>query len=199
MNPDAEQKPIDFSDEEALLAESLDANMCQGTPQPSDLDSPHGELASVFRLLHETLGKRHEKTPNRPTAGPSATPVLPKRFRIVAAIGHGGCGTVYRAYDEVLQRDVAIKAIPCRQMEGDDATGIQLREPRAVARLSHPNIIPLYEVIREGEFLCLITEFCEGPTLNTWLREQKGGVAFDLAAEITLRVTDAVAHAHVAE
>ena len=196
MNPDAEQEPIDFSDEEALLAEALDASICQGTPQPSDLDSPHGELASVFRLLHDTLGKHREKTPNRPTNGSSDLPVLPKRFRIVAAIGHGGCGTVYRAYDEVLQRVVAIKAIPRRQIDGDDATGIHLREPRAVARLSHPNIIPLYEVISEGEFLCLITEFCEGPTLNTWLSEQNGAVAFDLAAEITLKVSDAVAHAH---
>lgn len=196
MNPDAEQEPIDFSDEEALLAEALDASICQGIPQPIDSGSRHAELASVFRLLHDTLGKHREKTPNRPTDGSSDLPVLPERFRIVAAIGQGGCGTVYRAHDEVLQRDVAIKVIPRRQIEGDDVTGIHLREPRAVARLSHPNIIPLYEVISEGLFLCLITEFCEGPTLNTWLREQNGAVAFDLAAEITLKVTDAVAHAH---
>ena len=69
MTHDDEQEPIDFSDEEALLAESLDASICQGTPQPSDLDSRHGKLASVFRLLHDTLGKHREATPNRPTDG----------------------------------------------------------------------------------------------------------------------------------
>ena len=67
------------------------------------------------------------------------------RFRIEAAIGSGGFGTVYRAWDERLQRPVAVKVV-----ERSDASPRVMREAHAVARLAHRNIATLYELAGEG-------------------------------------------------
>jgi len=164
FNDGQEYDPL--SDDEALLAEAYDECVGQGLPAPIDFESQHSELASVFRLLHITLGRQNDSAKPTPDTDNSDIPILPTRFRVIEVLGKGGFGTVLRAHDDLLKRDVAIKIVLCRRV-GDPAQ--ELSEPRAVARLSHPNIIPLYEVLNVGEKLCLISEFCSGPTLHKWL------------------------------
>src|SRR5947199_9344161 len=81
------------------------------------------------------------------------------RFRVLERVGSGGMGTVYRAFDERLQRQVALKEIV-----GDDARRI-LREAQAAARLNHPGIVTLYELGSEDGRALLVSELVEGGSL----------------------------------
>ena len=83
--------------------------------------------------------------------------VILERFRIERAIGSGGFGTVYRAWDERLQRPVAVKVI-----DGSDAAPRVMREAQAVARLAHRNIATLYELAGDGQRAFLVSELIEG-------------------------------------
>jgi len=83
------------------------------------------------------------------------------RFRIEDRIGSGGFGTVYRAWDERLQRPVAVKVI-----EGEHGAPRVTREAQAVARLTHRNIATLYELATDGERAFLVSELIEGETLR---------------------------------
>ena len=73
-------------------------------------------------------------------------PRLSNRYRLVEWIGEGGMGVVYRAHDEVLDRDVAIKFLSPQHIASAEAGERFIREARAVAQLSHPNIMALYDV-----------------------------------------------------
>ncbi len=114
--------------------------------------------------------------------------------RVTAKIGEGGMGVVYRAYDEVLHRDVALKVV--RKDAGLDASSSQslLHEARASSSLAHPNICTIYEVGEtEGE-LYIVMELIEGKALD----EMSAGVG--LPADSVLRygaqIAAALARAH---
>lgn len=83
------------------------------------------------------------------------------RFAIKAALGQGGFGTVYRAYDPILDREVALK-VPRPGAKGAERL---VREARAAAPLRHPNIVAVYEAGADGDELYIATEFVEGRTL----------------------------------
>src|ERR671924_825655 len=85
--------------------------------------------------------------------------VVLDRFRICERVGSGGMGTVYRAFDERLQRQVAVKEIA-----GADGQRV-LREAQAAARLNHPGIVTLYELGSAGDRAVLVSELVEGTTL----------------------------------
>ncbi|CAN5212738.1 hypothetical protein BH24ACT23_BH24ACT23_12350 [soil metagenome] len=111
-----------------------------------------------------------------------------ERFRIEARIGSGGMGTVYRAFDERLQREVAIKEI---RTSGADRV---LREAQAAARLNHAAIVTLYELgEREGHAL-LVSELVHGRTLDQIARD--GAITDRDVAEIGKDLADALTHAH---
>src|SRR3954462_8140441 len=83
------------------------------------------------------------------------------RFRIEERIGSGGFGTVFRAWDERLQRPVAVKVI-----DRDHGAPRVTREAQAVARLTHRNIATLYELASDGDRAYLVSELIEGDTLR---------------------------------
>jgi Tol biopolymer transport system component len=107
-------------------------------------------------------------------------------YRIIEKIGAGGMGEVYRARDTRLERDVAVKVLPPHL--ADDATALARfeREGKAIAALSHPNILGIFDVGREGGTAYAVMELLEGQTLRERL---KGGPlpvrkAVDCAAQI---------------
>jgi eukaryotic-like serine/threonine-protein kinase len=110
------------------------------------------------------------------------------RFRVLERVGSGGMGTVYRAFDERLQRQVALKEIV-----GDDARRI-LREAQAAARLNHPGIVTLYELGSEDGRALLVSELVEGATLAELSRS--GDLSDREVAEFGVDVCAALAHAH---
>jgi eukaryotic-like serine/threonine-protein kinase len=112
------------------------------------------------------------------------------RFRLGERIGSGGMGIVYRAFDERLGRDVAVKEIPA----GDPDR--VLREAQAAARLNHPGIATLYELGRRGSSAVLVFELVRGPTLAEV--RACGAISDRDVAEIGIELCEAIAHAHAA-
>jgi len=87
-------------------------------------------------------------------------------YEILSPLGAGGMGEVYRAKDTRLHRDVAIKVLPSRVAEDTDALARFEREAKAVAALSHPNILALHDVGRADGVAYAVTELLEGETLR---------------------------------
>jgi hypothetical protein len=110
------------------------------------------------------------------------------RFRLLERIGSGGMGTVYRAFDERLQRQVAVKEIT-----SSDA-GRVAREAQAAARLNHPGIVTLYELGSEDGRALLVSELVEGATLAELAH--CGDLSDREVAEFGADVCEALAHAH---
>ena len=115
-------------------------------------------------------------------------------YEILAPLGAGGMGEVYRARDTRLGRDVAIKVLP-KDVAGDSKALVRFEsEARAVAALSHPNILALHDVGKEGAVSYVVTELLEGETLRGLLA--RGPVQLRKALDVALQVAEGLAAAH---
>jgi Tol biopolymer transport system component/tRNA A-37 threonylcarbamoyl transferase component Bud32 len=116
------------------------------------------------------------------------------RYRIVDTIGAGGMGVVYRAHDERLDRDVAIKVLP-ETVAGDAARLARFeREARLLASLDHPNIATLHGLELEDRWRFLVMELVAGESLADVLA--RGAVSVDEALPIALQIARALEAAH---
>ncbi|MEM7157651.1 MAG: serine/threonine-protein kinase [Myxococcota bacterium] len=103
--------------------------------------------------------------------GQSSHPVRVGRYAVQGSIGSGGMGSVVRAYDPELQRDVALKLLRAERM-GDANTRARLvQEARAMARLAHPNVAMVFEVGEADGHLFVAMELVDGRNLRQWLDE----------------------------
>jgi len=112
--------------------------------------------------------------PTDPTDGDTRRelPPMPSRlgrYAVLRTLGAGGMGVVYAAYDEELERRVAIKVLHPRFSEDGESRARILREAQAMAKVSHPNVASLHEVDVEDRRLFVVMEFVDGPTLGGWL------------------------------
>src|SRR5580658_7977008 len=114
-------------------------------------------------------------------------------YEILAPIGKGGMGEVYRARDTRLHRDVAIKGLP-QAFATEAAEGRFLREARAASALNHPNICVVYDIGEAAGHPFLVMELLKGKTL----REHIGGKPLNMPAVLALsiQVADALEAAH---
>ncbi|HEX6088490.1 MAG TPA: protein kinase [Thermoanaerobaculia bacterium] len=115
-------------------------------------------------------------------------------YEIVAPLGSGGMGEVYRAHDVRIDRDVAIKVLPQSLARDADARARLVREARAVAAISHPNVLALYEFEEEGGIAYAVTELLEGETLRAVFN--RGPMPWRRAVEIGAAIADGLAAAH---
>ncbi|HEY0136571.1 MAG TPA: serine/threonine-protein kinase [Nannocystis sp.] len=103
-----------------------------------------------------------------------ATPVKIGRFTILDRLGEGGMGVVYTAYDDQLDRKIAVKVLRGEATRRDDSGRTRLlREAQAMARLSHPNIVTVHEVGALGDQIYIAMEFVRGLSLDAWLKQQQ--------------------------
>src|SRR3954462_2666608 len=93
-------------------------------------------------------------------------------YEILAPLGSGGMGEVYRARDTRLDREVAVKVLPERFADSPEALARFDREARAVAALSHPNILSLFDFGREDGTAYAVTELLQGETLRERLSRE---------------------------
>jgi serine/threonine-protein kinase len=115
-------------------------------------------------------------------------------YKILAAIGAGGMGEVYRARDTRLDRDVAIKVLPEHLAQTPGALSRFERESKAVAALSHPNILAIFDVGADQGVSYAVTELLEGETLHK--RLEKGAVPWRHAVAIGAAIAEGLAAAH---
>jgi serine/threonine-protein kinase len=95
--------------------------------------------------------------------------VLAGKYRVLAELGAGGMGCVYRAENMLTGKQVALKCLHSHLAAGADSSARLLREARAVASLAHSNVVDVYDVIRDGETLFLVMELLRGETLRAYL------------------------------
>jgi hypothetical protein len=115
------------------------------------------------------------------------------RFELRAAIGEGSFGRVYRGYDPLLDREVAIK-VPMIGLDQPQMLERFLREAKAPAKLRHPNIVTVYETGRDGDQSYIVTEFVEGVPLSARLKQDPP--SFRQAASWVRDLALALAYAH---
>ena len=119
---------------------------------------------------------------------------LVNRYVITGRLGAGGMGVVYRARDEKLDREVAIKMLQPGVLPGDEARSRFLREARALARLNHAHIAAVHDVIEEDGGDCIVMELVAGESLAAKLRG--GALTVNAATTIALQVAEALQEAH---
>lgn len=114
------------------------------------------------------------------------------RYEVMALLGQGGMGKVYRANDPQLSRKVAIKIL----LEGtpENQQKMLLKEAKLVAQLRHPNIVTVYEVVTETPQPYVVMEYIEGRPLSRYLRETRPSLRWTL--ELLHKVALAIHHAH---
>jgi eukaryotic-like serine/threonine-protein kinase len=116
------------------------------------------------------------------------------KYRVVEKIGRGGMGTVYKAIDETLDREVAVKVL--NPDLGESALVRRFRaEAMTLARLNHPGIATIFELFRNDDDLLMVMEFVRGETFDRMV-ERLGPLAPEHAASLGAQVLDALGHAH---
>ncbi|MEV0172108.1 serine/threonine-protein kinase [Streptomyces sp. NPDC050803] len=125
--------------------------------------------------------------------------VLAGRYRVLAQLGRGGMGVVWRALDEVLGREVAVKELRTyTDADGPELADLRIRmqrEARAAARVRHPGVVAVHDVTEVDGRPLIVMELVDGPSLDDVLRE-RGTLDGREAAGIGAKVMDALAAAH---
>jgi serine/threonine protein kinase/tetratricopeptide (TPR) repeat protein len=116
-------------------------------------------------------------------------------YRLVAPLGKGAMGEVWRAKDERLDRDVALKVLPPEDQTNLERRARQLREARAAAAIRHTNVVTLYDIVSEGNDDILVMELVDGKTIQDALRKD-GAPSLERGLRWIEGVADALAAAH---
>lgn len=133
--------------------------------EPVDSEPAHLESQlALARARSKLLGK------------PSAPSAI-GRYEVIDRLGAGGMGIVYSARDPDLDRTVAVKVLRSRLIPDSQGRSRLVREAQALAKLSHPNVVHVYEVGREAGQVFIAMEFVKGRTLSKWVRGEEPPVA----------------------
>ena len=120
--------------------------------------------------------------------------ILNGRYKIIRPVGYGGMAEVFLAHDELLDRDVAVKMLRDQFLSDKELLEQFQREAKSAARLVHPYIINIYDVVSEGNNQYIVMEYVDGVTLKEYMQGHKRKL--NTVLEVAVRVADALQHAH---
>ena len=127
--------------------------------------------------------------------------LLARRYRLRTVVGHGGMGTVWHAHDEILGRDVAVKEVILPHGLGEDDREVHhkrtFREARTAARLAHPSVVTVFDVVEEDGRPWIIMELIKAPSLDQVIKDN-GRLPPRRAAQIARQMLGALHTAHEA-
>ncbi|MBZ9643694.1 serine/threonine-protein kinase [Streptomyces sp. PSKA30] len=162
--------------------------------QPPAVPHPNNPYAAPTQVVPE-----HQPAPQAPQ-DPGAGRLIAGRYRLLAKLGHGGMGTVWRAKDETVDREVAVKEprVPDHLPERERANAFERmrREARAAARLDHPSVVNVHDVAVVDGQPWIVMELVQGRSLGAALQE--GTLSAREAAKVGLEVLGALEAAHAA-
>jgi WD40 repeat protein/serine/threonine protein kinase len=200
----------DNKDEEAhfeALVEAYDDALASGSALPDTPVSPElrQRLTRAQQCLR-LLDRDRQLSLITPLPGLDASqgftldPVTGKgrlgHFRLDRELGRGGCGVVFLAYDELLDRELALKVPRAEMLLSPEARQRFLREARAAAALDHPHIVRVHEAREVGGVCYLASTYCSGPTLAAWLQVRTEPIPSREAAALVATLADAVQYTH---
>ncbi len=147
------------------------------TSQADRTDDPHDQSpAEQPKPLDETMdrfGDTAAKPPVKPAGSPSAVQAWIgrrlNRYEIREVLGTGGMGIVYKAFDSLIEREVAIKILPAELSADEISLQRFLAEAKGAGRLSHPNAVAIYEIGRSEGICYLVLEYVSGGTISDQL------------------------------
>jgi eukaryotic-like serine/threonine-protein kinase len=178
------------------------------SPAPEELCRDCPDRLGEFRRQIEKLGRvewlnqplEYSTSAGGPEQAGTKLPetdlprTLTDRYRLDALIGVGGFGRVYKGFDTWLDRPVAVKIPKVDRPVGAEEVDQCRLEAKKVARLRHPNIVPVYDVGKDGGSCFIVSEWIDGENLAN--RIKGGRLPYEQAARVIAEVADALAHAH---
>jgi tRNA A-37 threonylcarbamoyl transferase component Bud32/ABC-type branched-subunit amino acid transport system substrate-binding protein len=160
------------------LTEETIAELVEGRLEGERFASAERHVSQCDRCMRlvDAVGGAMASGVQPPSTKRLPAPLVPGahvgRYEIVEPVGAGGMGRVYAAIDPVLDRRVALKLLHPHAATDEMETRL-LREAKAMARLSHPEVMPVYDAGRYADQLFIAMEFVEGCTLRQWLAREK--------------------------
>lgn len=172
---------------EAMLAGKLDE-------REAKLLKQHVESCNACRLILKGVKSAFNPSdyPQPSSAGPGSVNI--PGYRIVSLLGHGGMGEVYHAVQVSMERDVALKVLSAKLAENETFIQRFEREARSAGRLSHNNLIRVYDFGRHGDTYYYSMEYIEGPTVDQEIKKSDR-IEQERALEIAASVAEALEYA----
>ena len=174
---------------------SEESRFCSSCGQPANGDSM--ATRTVAKTPSSNRSPISRTSPSGAFSGNRFAPgtVLAGRYRIVALLGKGGMGEVYRAEDLTLEQQVALKFLPEDIAANADALARFRNEVRLARQVSHPNVCRVYDVVEVEDHIFLSMEYVDGEDLGSLLR-RIGRLPSDKALEIARKLCAGLAAAH---
>ena len=184
---------------DTILADYFDKVDSGELVDPQDFINANPDVARELTSFFKDLGTVNTLVDDATTPAdklqPEPIPEKIDRFEVQAVLGEGGFGRVFLAFDEVLQRHVAIKVPHAHRVKLSTARELYLREGRILAELSHSNIVTVYEVGECDNGICYtVMKYIEGESLAERIKHES--VEVEQAIELLIQMADGLQSAH---